>query len=225
MLVRGNTVFLVCCSKYVQHAALLYQVNMCTGEDEAWAHRKQSNGNQKDFLFQSSPIFICRGYPIISLITSHTSESIPELFCCTCMYKKRIYLTWHLHSISAPALQSTHSMKSQYYHRFVKFKSKIKHYANKKAHSASWKRNTWVYLQQEYVIFVTGGTKWSQNKAEGKGFSGRLYLCLPQPHLLCPWGNSYCRVSLGHSGTQINMFPHLLPPCKVKPRTYHQLIC
>ena len=81
-----STVFLVCCSKYVQHAALLYQVNMCTGEDEAWAHRKQSNGNQKDFLFQSSPIFICRGYPIISLITSHTSESIPELFCCTFLY-------------------------------------------------------------------------------------------------------------------------------------------
>lgn len=79
-----NTVFR--CSEYVQHAALLYQVNMCTGEDEAWAHRKQSNGNQKDFLFQSSPIFICRGYPIISLITSHTSESILELFCCTCMY-------------------------------------------------------------------------------------------------------------------------------------------
>lgn len=49
-----STVFLVCCSKYVQHAALLCQVNMCTGEDEAWAHRKQSNGNQKDFLFQSS---------------------------------------------------------------------------------------------------------------------------------------------------------------------------
>lgn len=56
------------------------------GEDEAWAHRKQSNGNQKDFLFQSSPIFICRGYPIISLITSHTSESILELFCCTFLY-------------------------------------------------------------------------------------------------------------------------------------------
>lgn len=73
-------------SKYVQHAALLYQVNMCTGEDEAWAHRKQSNGNQKDFLFQSSPIFICRGFPIISLITSHTSESILELFCCTFLY-------------------------------------------------------------------------------------------------------------------------------------------
>lgn len=52
--VGTSTVFLVCCSKYVQHAALLYQVNMCTGEDEAWAHRKQSNGNQKDFLFQSS---------------------------------------------------------------------------------------------------------------------------------------------------------------------------
>lgn len=88
-----STVFLVCCSKYVQHAALLYQVNMCTGEDEAWAHRKQSNGNQKDFLFQSSPIFICRGYPIISLITSHTSESIPELFCCTCTHKEKRGLT------------------------------------------------------------------------------------------------------------------------------------
>ena len=88
-----STVFLVCCSKYVQHAALLYQVNMCTGEDEAWAHRKQSNGNQKDFLFQSSPIFICRGYPIISLITSHTSESIPELFCCTCTHKEKLGLT------------------------------------------------------------------------------------------------------------------------------------
>lgn len=66
---------------------------MCTGEDEAWAHRKQSNGNQKDFLFQSSPIFICRGYPIISLITSHTSESIPELFCCTCTHKEKLGLT------------------------------------------------------------------------------------------------------------------------------------
>lgn len=64
---------------------------------------------------------------------------------------------------------------------------------------------------------MTGDTKWSHNRAEGKGFSGRLYLCLPQPHLLCPWGNSCCRVSLGHSGKQINMFPHLLLPCKVKP--------
>lgn len=52
----GNTVFLFCCSKYVQHAALLYQVNMCTGEDEAWAHRKQSNGNQKDFLSFRVPL-------------------------------------------------------------------------------------------------------------------------------------------------------------------------
>lgn len=85
MLVQKYSIS-ICCSKYVQHAALLYQVNMCTGEDEAWAHRKQSNGNQKDFLFESSPIFICRGYPIISVITSHTSESIPELFCCTFLY-------------------------------------------------------------------------------------------------------------------------------------------
>lgn len=51
-----STVFLVCCSKYVQHAALLCQVNMCTGEDEAWAHRKQSNGNQKDFLSLRVPL-------------------------------------------------------------------------------------------------------------------------------------------------------------------------
>lgn len=92
MLVQKYSIS-ICCSKYVQHAALLYQVNMCTGEDEAWAHRKQSNGNQKDFLFESSPIFICRGYPIISLITSHTSESIPELFCCTCTHKEKLSLT------------------------------------------------------------------------------------------------------------------------------------
>lgn len=117
MLVRGNTVFLFCCSKYVQHAALLYQVNMCTGEDEAWAHRKQSNGNQKDFLFQSSPIFICRGYPIISLITSHTSESIPELFCCTCMYKKSIHLAQH------PSSATPHELETLQQHgRFARVK-------------------------------------------------------------------------------------------------------
>lgn len=101
-----STAFLVCCSKYVQHAVLLYQVNMCTGEDEAWAHRKQSNGNQKDFLFQSSPIFICRGYPIISLITSHTSESIPELFCCTCTHKEKLSLT--IGKMSVHATQVIH---------------------------------------------------------------------------------------------------------------------
>lgn len=34
-------------------------------------------------FFQISPSFICRGYPIISLITSHTFEFIPGLLWVT----------------------------------------------------------------------------------------------------------------------------------------------
>ncbi|KAK1161025.1 hypothetical protein AOXY_G19898 [Acipenser oxyrinchus oxyrinchus] len=49
--IHGAQYLQVCCSKYVQHStALLGQVSMCTGQEEAWVHREQSNGNQNDLF-------------------------------------------------------------------------------------------------------------------------------------------------------------------------------
>jgi hypothetical protein len=59
----------------------------CSQETNGWSCFLIQNASLLPFfLFQSSPIFICRGYPIISLITSHISESVLELFCCNFLY-------------------------------------------------------------------------------------------------------------------------------------------